>query len=254
MADNTQLNSGTGGDLIATDEISGVKFPRGKITLGADGTNDGDVAAANPLPIGGNINAVSVGDIRAFRVDSEGHLQVDIQSLPLATDAASATKQDLINLALTELTGGMDAGLFQVEIVNQASLIAGTARVGKVDAAAEASAEVTGCLPYFNASADETVASIKLAAGRLYGLEVQNPGTEDVWLQLFDSAGTVTLGVTNPVLSLLVPAGDGVRSGAMDQQFHPPIEFSQGIQYACTASATGDEAPEAACLVNAIYR
>lgn len=50
MADNTTLNTGTGGDVIATDDISGVKFPRSKITIGGDGTNDGDVSAANPMP------------------------------------------------------------------------------------------------------------------------------------------------------------------------------------------------------------
>lgn len=48
--DNTELASGSGGDTIATDDISGVKFPRSKIVIGADGSNDGDVSAANPLP------------------------------------------------------------------------------------------------------------------------------------------------------------------------------------------------------------
>lgn len=51
MSDNTTLNSGTGGDVIATDEIAGVKFQRVKLTLGADGTNDGDVASGNPVPV-----------------------------------------------------------------------------------------------------------------------------------------------------------------------------------------------------------
>lgn len=50
MADNTLLNTGTGGDTIATDDIGGIKYPRSKIVIGADGTNDGDVSSANPLP------------------------------------------------------------------------------------------------------------------------------------------------------------------------------------------------------------
>jgi hypothetical protein len=54
MADGTQINvASTAGDIIATDDIAGQKFPRGKITLGADGVNDGDVSASNPLPIKG---------------------------------------------------------------------------------------------------------------------------------------------------------------------------------------------------------
>ena len=58
MADNTALNSGSGGDVIATDELvtlnggasSGVKVQRVKVGHGADG-NLTDVSAANPLPI-----------------------------------------------------------------------------------------------------------------------------------------------------------------------------------------------------------
>jgi hypothetical protein len=53
MADNTVLASGSGGDTIATDDIAGVKYPRSKIVIGADGSNDGDVSATNPMPVKG---------------------------------------------------------------------------------------------------------------------------------------------------------------------------------------------------------
>lgn len=36
---------------FAADDIGGVQFPRTKLALGADGVNDGDVSAANPLPV-----------------------------------------------------------------------------------------------------------------------------------------------------------------------------------------------------------
>lgn len=55
MADNTTINAQTGGDVIATDDIGGVKYPRSKLVIGADGVNDGDVSAANPMPVGGNV-------------------------------------------------------------------------------------------------------------------------------------------------------------------------------------------------------
>jgi hypothetical protein len=55
MADNVLLNLGVGGDSIAADEIdvggTMVKFPRCKITLGADGVNENDVSSINPMPI-----------------------------------------------------------------------------------------------------------------------------------------------------------------------------------------------------------
>lgn len=57
MADNiiAYANTGTGTDVLAADEIGGVKYARSKITLGADGVNDGDVSATNPLPVSGPI-------------------------------------------------------------------------------------------------------------------------------------------------------------------------------------------------------
>lgn len=51
MADNIELNTMSGGDTVAADDIVGVKFQRIKMIIGADGSNDGDVSSANPLPI-----------------------------------------------------------------------------------------------------------------------------------------------------------------------------------------------------------
>lgn len=51
MADDTELNLGSGGDVIASDDIGpGVKYQRVKLTLGADGVTDGDVSGTNPIP------------------------------------------------------------------------------------------------------------------------------------------------------------------------------------------------------------
>lgn len=51
MADNVTANAGSGGATFAADEILSVHYPRTKIVIGADGTNDGDVSSANPLPV-----------------------------------------------------------------------------------------------------------------------------------------------------------------------------------------------------------
>lgn len=52
MADNiTALaNTGTGTDILATDEIGGVHYPRSKVGFGSDGSYI-DVSAANPFPV-----------------------------------------------------------------------------------------------------------------------------------------------------------------------------------------------------------
>lgn len=51
MADNFATNAGSGGSTFASDDITSVHYPRVKLVHGADGTNDGDIATANPLPV-----------------------------------------------------------------------------------------------------------------------------------------------------------------------------------------------------------
>lgn len=45
------MNPGSGGDIVASDDIAGVKYQRVKVTLGSDGVNDEDVSSSNPMPI-----------------------------------------------------------------------------------------------------------------------------------------------------------------------------------------------------------
>jgi hypothetical protein len=71
LADNTTINAGTGGDVIATDDlttlnggaVSGVKVQRVKLGFGSDATLR-DVDASNPLPIV-DADAVASGTITA---------------------------------------------------------------------------------------------------------------------------------------------------------------------------------------------
>lgn len=51
MADNFAATAGDGSVVGAADDIGGVKYPRVKVIIGADGSNDGDISASNPLPI-----------------------------------------------------------------------------------------------------------------------------------------------------------------------------------------------------------
>lgn len=51
MADDVTLDSMSGGDVVAADDIAGIKYQRVKLVEGANGTNDGDISSANPLPV-----------------------------------------------------------------------------------------------------------------------------------------------------------------------------------------------------------
>lgn len=50
MADNINLNTGSGGDVLSADDIAGVKVQRVKVQWGADGTSK-DVVESWPLPV-----------------------------------------------------------------------------------------------------------------------------------------------------------------------------------------------------------
>lgn len=63
MADNTQINPGTGGDILSTDDLGTYKVQRVKVQFGADGSAS-DVSTSNPLP--SNItDGTSVAAIKA---------------------------------------------------------------------------------------------------------------------------------------------------------------------------------------------
>ena len=59
MADNTTLDSGSGGDTIATDDISGVKHQRVKLEFGGDGVAT-EVDHGDPLPVVGLANIAAL--------------------------------------------------------------------------------------------------------------------------------------------------------------------------------------------------
>ena len=128
MADNVVLNSGSGGVTAAADEISDVVYQRVKITQGADGVNDGDVAKANPLPVGGNTSKTGSGTLYALLVDANGRLQIDVvSSLPAGTNAIGKLSPN----------NGVDIGSVDV-----ASLPASTSTIEVVGDAAENAAAV----------------------------------------------------------------------------------------------------------------
>lgn len=68
MADNTRLNPGASGDLIATDDVGGVKFQRVKVNYGDDGAAT-DVSLASPLPVVGRLEEainIRAGNVTGF--------------------------------------------------------------------------------------------------------------------------------------------------------------------------------------------
>lgn len=127
MADNVTLNAGSGGDVIATEDIGGVEYQRIKIADG-DATSTGmlKVAAVDEAAGGSDTGLVALavrddalttltaidGDYERLRVDSTGALWV--RAAGLATDdttthSSGSSLGSLIMGAATPTDGSVDA-------------------------------------------------------------------------------------------------------------------------------------------------
>lgn len=115
MSDNTQLNPGTGGDIVATDDVGGVKYQRVKVNFGVDGIAT-DVSAVNPLPV-------------AILVSQAANLWS--QALAVTAGATATLVSVLVNSAGYQVKGfiahGTGDGYFYVQI-NSATVLSGRTR------------------------------------------------------------------------------------------------------------------------------
>ncbi len=213
MPDNTTLNSGTGGDVIATDDIGGVKYPRSKIVIGADGTNDGDVSATNPMPIRGtglagtaNSGVITVQGIASMTpvqiADNGGSVTVDaavgapvfvrlsdgasaITALPVTDNGGSLTVDGTVAVSGTVTIAGAvtNAGTFAVQV--SAALPAGTNAIGKL---AANSGVVIGAVEIAAAQTLATVTNLSQLGGVAIamGTGVRSAGTQRVTIATDD--------------------------------------------------------------------
>lgn len=121
MADDVTLNSMTGGDVIGADDISSVKYQRVKIIIGANGTNDGDVASGNPLPV--TANAGTNLNTSALALETGGNLAASATSLALLDDAiailGTATYTEAATKAVVIAAIRRDADTTLVDTTNE---------------------------------------------------------------------------------------------------------------------------------------
>lgn len=109
--------------------------------------------------------------------------------------------------------------------------------------------------PHFNASVTSTAELVRSGSLRLETLEVQNPNTVQIFIQMFDAAAasSVTVGTTTPTLSFLCVAGDGVNTGGTVKDFPKGVMFRDGLVIAVTTTATGSTNPTSAATVNLTF-
>ena len=147
MADNTTLNPGVGGDVIATDDIAGVKYQRIKIGFGEEGTYL-DVSDTDPLPV---LGPLTDAELRAAAIAVTGGLtDTELRAAPLVvTDATAAELLDGLQTLLLRLLNatnsprGYDVGLARnrvtaliesgtVTTVGTVTAVNGVANIGSI--------------------------------------------------------------------------------------------------------------------------
>jgi hypothetical protein len=110
-------------------------------------------------------------------------------------------------------------------------------------------ATTNGWLPFLANGLSTTVVTVKASAGELGAYHCLNPNATAAYIQIFDTAGAVTLGSNSPVLSLGLPASDGGNV-----EWTMGVHFANAIKVAATTTATGNAAPGTAVDCNFAYK
>lgn len=107
MSDGTRLNSGSGGDLIWTEDTGALqgKIQRVKLALGAVDSDSGDVSLTNPIPVTypSRLNAVALGEASFVVKATAGQLM----GLKIRNRNASARFAMLFNSNSVPANGGV---------------------------------------------------------------------------------------------------------------------------------------------------
>lgn len=104
-----------------------------------------------------------------------------------------------------------------------------------------ASAQVNGAFVLKVPALTNTAVQPKLSIGTLQWINCNNPNASIVWIQVYDSAGTITVGTTPPKFYVALDAS---------KTTYIPLNAAMlnGIQLAATTTPTGGTAPGSAAI------
>jgi hypothetical protein len=113
-----------------------------------------------------------------------------------------------------------------------------------------------GWTPAIATAQTTTVKAIKSsAAGTFGGYMIGNPNSTAAYVQVFDVAtsGAVTLGSTTPTMVYFIP-GNASGGAAANVEYSNGVHMSNGIQLACTTTATGSTAPSTGLDMTILFK
>lgn len=200
-------------DIVYTDDTS----------THSTGTSKGALFMAAATPTDGSVNANDIGAV-AMTTDRKLHVSVQ-DALPAGTNA----------IGKLAANSGVDIG-----DVDVTSISAGTNLIGDVGI----QPRTTNGLDTFMASGSDgssilvaTKQTIKASAGKLYGWYIYNPEAAVSFVHIYNT-DTVTVGTTNPQMTLAIPAGS-----AANVMSDIGITFSTAMSCSATTTAGGNTAP-----------
>lgn len=202
MADDITLNSGSGGDTLAADDILGVKYQRVKISVGADGAA-ADNSTAAPLAV-----KISDGTDVAL-VTAGGLLQVDASgaAIPVTDNGGALTVDGAVTVSGTvtaELSAVDNAVLDNID----ADL---TTVIGHVDG-------IEGLLTTMDADTGGILTSVQLIDDAVYAEDVAaQAGDKGIAiLAVRRDADTALVGTDNDYANLQVDANGYLKVEIFD--------------------------------------
>lgn len=219
MADNTTLNTGSGGDVISTDDLGSVKVQRVKVQYGVDGSAT-DVSDSNPLPIddaGGSLTVDGTVELGATSLAA-------LETINAAQSGNwSARVQDGAGNALTSKAPGSERAL-SVAIVdgagNQVTSFGGSGGTSATDDAAFTAASGSGTPMMAFATADSVdsgdVGVVAMTTARALHVAVQGTVSVTDGSGSLTVDGTVELGATTLAALESITVVDGGSTISID--------------------------------------
>jgi len=266
FVDNVTADAGSGGATFASDDIGGVQFPRTKVVIGTDGSNDGDVSAANPLPVTGTV-AVTNGGLTelAAAINASNQIDVNIAAQGLAALTVASHAVTNAGTFAVQVDGAALTAVQKIDdpvLVDDAAFTPATSSVmmagfeadeSAIDSVDEGDAGaarmtldrkvITSPQPHtaggLSISRDidldnGTLTVVKNAPGQLYGWDITNTTTAAVFVKFYD-ATSGTLGTGTPVMTVGIP-GNASDDTLSSKSMAYGIIFATGI---CVGAGTG---------------
>jgi hypothetical protein len=248
VADNITLNSGTGGAVLAADDISSVYYPIGKVAYGAlDSATL--VSQANGFPVQpatGSVFAASqsgtwnLGTVATIT----NVVHVDDNSATLSVDDGGGT------LTVDGTLAAQQSGTWTVQPGDTPNTIPWLTAPQPV---------ASGGLSVFRSlDLDETEEDVKTSAGCLYKLRITNRATSARYVKLYNAtAANVTVGTTTPLDTIPVP-GNATDYTVLTENFGGlGLAFATALSIAATTGFADNDTGAPATndvIVSAYYK